>query len=85
MEVVHQTGQTMGLAECLYRPPSDYNETEWSKSAQELWESWFVVTLVDDVSKNCDGQVFDNKLLNKLFKRPIELQEARQARESSEH
>ena len=37
MEVVHQPGQKMGLADYLLRHPSEYNESEWSKSAKELW------------------------------------------------
>ena len=47
MEVVHQPGQTMGLADYFSRHPSEYNKNEWSKSAKKLWESWFVVNLVE--------------------------------------
>ena len=31
MEIIHQPGRTMGLADYLSRHPSDYNENEWSK------------------------------------------------------
>ena len=80
MEVVHQPGRTMGLTDYLSRHPSEYNEREWSKSAKELWESWFVVILVED--ENCNRQLYTNQRINKLFNRPIGLQQASHARES---
>ena len=80
MEVVHQPGRTMGLADYLSRHPSKYYKSEWSKSGRELWESWFVVNLVED--ENCNRQLYANQRMNKLFNRPIELQQASHARES---
>ena len=63
MEVVHHPGRTMGLAYSLH--PSQYNKSEWSKSAKELLESWFVVRLVED--ENCNRQLYTNQRMNKLF------------------
>ena len=83
MEVVHQPGRTMGLADYLSRHPSEYNESEWSKSAKELWESLFVVNLVED--ENCNRQLYTNQRINKLFNRPIGLQQASHARENIRH
>ena len=52
MEVIHQPGRTLGLADYLSRHPSEYNEKEWSKNAKELWESWFVVNSVEEIHKD---------------------------------
>ena len=78
MEEVHQPGRTMGLADYLSRHPSKYNESEWSQSAKELWESWFVVNLVEEENR----QLYANQRMNKLFNRTIELQQGSHARES---
>ena len=80
MEVIHQPGRIGGLADYLSRHPSDYNENEWSKSAKELWKSWFVVNSVEDVY--CKRQQYTNQKENNLFHRPMELQQTRHARKN---
>ena len=84
MEVIHQPGPTMGLADYLSRHPSDYNENEWSKRSKELWESWFVVNSVENVNENYKGQLRANQRLNKLFKQPMRAQDAESENEMSE-
>ena len=61
MEVIHQPGRTMGLADYLSRYPTAFNEKVWSKCAKELWESWFTVNTVDIIPEQ----------VNKLFSQPI--------------
>ena len=84
MEVVHQPGRTMGLADYLSRHPSDYNENEWSKSAKKLWESWFVVNSVQELYKNGSRQLSTNQRLNKLCNQPISVQQRNNAEEKVE-
>ena len=84
MEVIHQPGRTMGLADYLSRHPSDYNENEWSKSSKKLWESWFVVNSVENVNKNYKRQQRANQRSNKLFKQPMRAQDAESEKEMSE-
>ena len=84
MEVVHQPGRTMGLADYLSRHPSDYNENEWSKSAKKLWESWFVVNSVQELDKNGSRQLSTNQRLNKLCNQPISVQQRNNAEEKVE-
>ena len=71
MEVVHQPGRTLGLADCLSRHPRESNEKEWSKNAKELWESWFVVNSVEEINKDYYRQLYTNHRLKKLFNQPI--------------
>ena len=83
MEVVHQPGRTMGLADYLLRHPNDYNENECSKSAKKLWENWFVVNSVEASGEYSD-QLPTNQSLNKLFNQPIGAQQNKDAKETSE-
>ena len=75
MEVVRQLGRTMGLADYLYGTLV----TIRAISQKELWESWFVVNIIEE--ENCDMQLYTNQRVNKLFNRPVDLQQARHARE----
>ena len=84
MEVFHQPGRTMGLADYLSRHPRDYNKNEWSKSSKELWESWFVVNSVENVNENHERQLRANQRLNNLFKQPMIAQDAESEKEMSE-
>ena len=82
MEVIHQPGRTLGLAEYLSRHPNGYNEKEWSKNAKEPWESWFVVNSVEEINKDYYRQLYTNHRLNKLFNQPIGIEQS--ARERTE-
>ena len=84
MEIIHQPGRTMGLADYLSRHPSDYNENEWSKNSKELWESWFVVISVENVNENHERQLRANQRLTKLFKQSIRARDAESEKEMSE-
>ena len=78
MEVIHQPGRTMGLADYLSRHPSEYNEKLWSKNARELWESWFTVNTIDILKPSA------NENVNKLFNQPIGSHHARTQVQASE-
>ena len=85
MEVIHQPGRTLGLADYLSRHPSEYNEKEWSKNAKELWESWFVVNSVEEINKDYYRQLYTNHRLNKLFNQPIGIEQSASERTGSEN
>ena len=85
MEVIHQPGRTLGLADYLSRHPSEYNEKEWSKNEKELWESWFVVNSVEEINKDYYRQQYTNHRLNKLFNQPIGIEQSASERTESEN
>ena len=85
MEVIHQPGRTLGLADYLSRHPSEYNEKEWSKNAKELWENWFVVNSVEEINKDYYRQLHTNHRLNKLFNQPIGNEQSVSERTESEN
>ena len=85
MEVIHQPGRTLGLAEYLSRHPNGYNEKGWSKNAKEPWESWFVVNSVEEIKKDYYRQLYTNHRLNKLFNQPIGIEQSARERTESEN
>ena len=70
MEVVHQPGRTMGLADYIWRHLSDYNEKEWSKNSKELWESLFMVFHIEKQSEKHTSEL-ENQNANTLFYQTI--------------
>ena len=85
MEVIHQPGRTLGLADYLSRHPNEHNEKEWSKNAKELGESWFVVNSVEEINKDYYRQLHTNHRLNKLFNQPIGIEQSASERTESEN
>ena len=85
MEVIHQPGRTLGLADYLSRHPNEYKEKEWSRNAKELWESWFVVNSVEEINKDYYRQLYTNHRLNKLFNQPIGIEQSASERRESEN
>ena len=84
MEVVHQSEQNMGSADCLSRDPNNYNKNERSKSAKKLWESWFVVSSVEEVNKYYQRQLPTNQRLKKLYNQPMRSHEKESVKEKVE-
>ena len=84
MEVVHQSEQNMGSADSLSRDPNNYNKNERSKSAKKLWESWFVVSSVEEVNKYYQRQLPTNQRLKKLYNQPMRIHEKESVKEKVE-